>query len=129
MERLTKVMNCDNGSKLYDFSDEVVSNYKEHSERVKLAIKKLANYEDEEEKGLVMRLPCKVGDVVYVIADNKKIYPLMAQNDISIIHGELHILCESQRYVDLCCCSDLNKKLFLTLKEAEQALKKMESEG
>lgn len=53
MERLTKVMNCDDGSKLYDFSNDIVNEYKEHSERVKLAIKKLANYEDADEQGLL----------------------------------------------------------------------------
>ena len=33
---------------------------------VKNMIKKLATYEDLEEKGLLVRLPCKVGDIVYV---------------------------------------------------------------
>lgn len=31
------------------------------------AIEKLAAYEDAEEQGLLLRLPCKVGDIVYVI--------------------------------------------------------------
>lgn len=39
--------------------------------------KKLAEYEDTEEHGLLLRLPCKVGDTVYVIANcghvNKKL--------------------------------------------------------
>ena len=35
-----------------------------------LAIDKLAEYEDAEEKGLLIRLPCKIGDIVYHI-DNK----------------------------------------------------------
>lgn len=67
MERLTKVMNCDDGSKLYDFSNDIVNEYKEHSERVKLAIKKLANYEDADEQGLILRLPCKVSEHVWTI--------------------------------------------------------------
>lgn len=29
--------------------------------------KKLAAYEDDEEQGLLLRLPCKVGDTVYVV--------------------------------------------------------------
>lgn len=33
---------------------------------VKNMIKKLATYEDLEEQGLLVRLPCKVGDTVYV---------------------------------------------------------------
>ena len=31
------------------------------------AIEKLAAYEDSEEQGLLLRLPCKVGDTVYVV--------------------------------------------------------------
>lgn len=31
------------------------------------AIEKLADYEDAEEQGLLVRLPCKVGDDVYII--------------------------------------------------------------
>lgn len=31
------------------------------------AIERLADYEDAEEQGLLLRLPCKVGDTVYVI--------------------------------------------------------------
>ncbi len=33
------------------------------------SLKKLAEYEDLEEQGLLVRLPCKVGDVVYCISD------------------------------------------------------------
>lgn len=33
------------------------------------AADKLAVYEDAEEQGLLIRLPCKVGDVVYLIRD------------------------------------------------------------
>ena len=32
----------------------------------RLAIARLAAYEDAEEQGLLLRLPCKVGDIVYV---------------------------------------------------------------
>lgn len=33
----------------------------------RLAIAKLAAYESAEEQGLLLRLPCKVGDTVYLI--------------------------------------------------------------
>lgn len=36
----------------------------------RLAIQKLAEYEDAEEQGLIWRLPCKVGDTVYVVKNN-----------------------------------------------------------
>lgn len=35
-----------------------------------LAIKKLADYEDAEEQGLLLRLPCKVGSTVYHVVSN-----------------------------------------------------------
>lgn len=34
------------------------------------AVDKLAEYENAEEQGLLLRLPCRVGDMVYVIALN-----------------------------------------------------------
>lgn len=36
----------------------------------RLAIAKLAAYEQAEEQGLLLRLPCKVGDKVYQISEN-----------------------------------------------------------
>ena len=36
----------------------------------RLAIAKLAAYEQAEEQGLLLRLPCKVGDKVYEISEN-----------------------------------------------------------
>ena len=33
----------------------------------RMALDKLATYEDAEEQGLLLRLPCKVGDTVYVV--------------------------------------------------------------
>lgn len=35
-------------------------------DKVKFMVNKLAGYEDLEEQGLLVRLPCKVGDIVYV---------------------------------------------------------------
>ena len=37
------------------------------SHNSRMAIEKLATYEDAEEQGLLLRLPCKVGDPVYLI--------------------------------------------------------------
>ena len=64
MERLTQrendrliMVKQDNGEYIPVYLDE--DNFK--------AIKKLADYEDLEEQGLLVRLPCKVGDDVYII--------------------------------------------------------------
>ena len=63
MERLTQrennkliMVKQDNGEYIPAYWNE--DNFK--------VIKKLADYEDLEEHGLLVRLPCKVGDIVYV---------------------------------------------------------------
>ena len=88
-------------------------------------LEKLAEYEDLEEQGLLLRLPCKVGDIVYSIAYNGKIYPVKATRDARIVDGVLHIICESWRYSDLVSCDDIGKTVFLTQAEAEQKVKEL----
>ena len=87
---------------------------------------KLADYEDAEEQGLLLRLPCKVGDTVYSIANDGKIYPLKATREVRIVNGVFHIICESCRYSDLLSYDDIGKTVFLTQEEAEHKLKEGE---
>ena len=90
------------------------------------AIQKLAEYEDAEEQGLLLRLPCKVGDVLYAI-DGNNIQILEAQNDIVIVSGELCIFAENERFADyVVCYNDIGRTVFFTKAEAEQKLKEME---
>ena len=70
MDRLTKVMQCNDGNKLYDYSNEVVKNVKDFSSRLELMFEKLAMYEDLEEQGRLIRLPCNIGDKLYYIDEN-----------------------------------------------------------
>ena len=51
-----------NGTNGLSYSDNKGNIYGE-------AISKLADYEDAEEQGLLLRLPCKIGDRVYWIDD------------------------------------------------------------
>ena len=88
---------------------------------------KLREYEDLEEQGLLLRLPCKVGTTIYSIANNGKIYPVKATREVRIVNDMLHIICESCSYSDLVSYDDIGKTVFLTKEEAEQKLKKMES--
>lgn len=129
MERLTKVMHCDDGNNLYDYSNEVIRKFKDFSSRLELMFEKLAEYEDLDEQGLLLRLPCKVGDTVYSIANDGKIYPVKATREVRIVNGVLHIICESCRYSDLVSYDDVGKTVFLTQAEAEQRIKEMESES
>ena len=70
------------------------------------AITKLADYEDAEDNGLLLRLPCKVGDTVYsVVKDGLQIFELEFSLDFYVRR-----------------MSDFGKTVFLTKEEAEQAL-------
>ena len=44
-----------------------------------VVLNRLAEYEDAEEQGLLVRLPCKVGDRVYGIHGGKTILPMVAK--------------------------------------------------
>ena len=97
-------------------------------EEIDAVYRKLKEYEDLEEQGLLLRLPCKLGDTVYSIANDGKIYPVKATREVRIVNGVLHIICESCRYSDLVSYDDIGKTVFLTQAEAEQKLKEMESD-
>ena len=85
-------------------------------------IERLAEYEDLEEQGLLLRLPCKVGDTVYTIYSDE---------DTSFVEEPIvkdvstHRIWIENRYFDY---SDIGKTVFLTQAEAEQKLKEMESD-
>ncbi len=66
MERLTKVMICPDGTKIYDISNKLFGLNTSRETKMRMILEKLAGYEDAEEQGLLLRLPCKVGDTVYV---------------------------------------------------------------
>lgn len=78
---------------------------------------RLAEYEQAEEDGLLIKLPCRVGDVVYYFSnvgnvkhvEELKIYRL----------SSLVLLMEDEFF---------GKTVFLTKAEAEQALAKMKGE-
>ena len=72
---------------------------------------KLKEYEDLEEEGLLLKLPCKVGDTVYIIGCKYR-------------NGtyENWINTGTFNYSDL---EKMNKTVFLTRAAAEEALKKI----
>ena len=70
----------------------------------------MAKYEDAEEQGLLIRLPCKVGDTVYQIAPREnEIYPIVAPNLHTIV-----------RWME---DEVIGEIIFLTRETAEAALK------
>lgn len=90
-------------------------------------IKKLATYEDLEEQGLLVRLPCKVGDMVYVPTRN-----FISELRITMISVDMHgayfsWMLNSGIYPNLdgFSKSKLGKSVFLTREEAEKKLEEM----
>lgn len=95
--------------------------------RVTNALNKLADYEDAEEAGTLVRLPCKVGDTVWVSPNNGK----------SFHTGKLYGMNENGSYLvfvddkvrDFVDCPFMNKSIYdwffkiYTREEAEKALK------
>lgn len=65
MERLTEVT-IEDGVKLYDISSELCLSRTTQGEKIATILKKLSDYEDLEEQDRLVKLPCKMGDTVYV---------------------------------------------------------------
>ena len=98
-------------------------------------IEKLAQYEELEEQGLLLRLPCKVGDTVYYISEGF-IEPCTVEAiflaDYTDKDGncsymaEIHFDREDCPYVSTeIYFTDIGKTVFLTKAEAEKKLNEM----
>lgn len=96
---------------------------------------KLADYEDLEEHGLLVRLPCKVGDTVYRVNSGAK------QPIIPMTVSEIHFLCcKNERAVrfdaigkedmgESCYrLEDIGRIVFLTREEAAKKLEEMKND-
>lgn len=96
--------------------------------RVKSLKSKLKNYKDLEKQGLLLRLPCKVGDTIYEIhpltgkISQRKIKSIVVCNcpDLTIMYKSGYDYSNVQ--------DDFGKTVFLTQAEAEQKLKEMGSD-
>lgn len=116
-------------------------------------IDKLAEYETAEDEGRLVVLPCKVRDVVYVIAPNHRLCETKHDCDEYDYENYLPSWCEKYcpygykgigvikdtvshieiRNNGICYCTTncgylYEDKVFLTRKEAEKALKGMEED-
>lgn len=105
------------------------------------AMEKLAAYEDAEEHGLLLKLPCKVGDILWTNHRMQGWYfrskdaPYRVQvafigvNDSEEMGGGLFNVCyENHGHMMQFNFSDIGKTVFLTKAEAEEALRRMEGE-
>ena len=90
-------------------SDKEIPTLSNNAEYWLQAYFKLKDYEDLEEQGLLLKLPCKVGDTVYLIKSDGKVVPRTADMQF------LGVLWD-----------DYGKEWFLTQEEAEAKLKESE---
>ena len=99
---------------------------------------KLGKYEDSEEQGRLIKLPCKVRDTVYYISEGF-IEPCTVEtifiSDYTDKYGncsymaEIHFDREDCPYVSTeIYFTDFGKTVFLTQEEAEQKLKEMDGD-
>lgn len=86
-----------------------------------VAFRKLADYEDAEEQGLLLRLPCKVGDTIYIVFYNHTIGEREVVSFRMIAEGWA-VKTNDWSYL----FTDFGKTVFLTRAEAEAKLKEME---
>ena len=132
MERLTEkvfgfvqLKACGN-----DFCKETCAEHDEEKSckncHIQKAFEKLAQYEDLDEQGLLLRLPCPIGTTVYnttwwddvtekVKVDGKIFYRTARKHKVS------------KSTFSLLDVKDFGKTVFLTQEEAKQKLKEMES--
>jgi hypothetical protein len=86
------------------------------------AMKKIAAYEDAEERGLLIRLPCKVGDTVYEVV--KKRVDLTGYR----MEWGWETVIEAVKF-RMGMIDSVGKTVFLTREEAEAVLKRKKDDG
>lgn len=97
---------------------------------VKNMIKKLATYEDLEEQGLLVRLPCKVGDILFRINKGAR-NPIikMKVSRITIISKSYNIKAIEEDRGEVLFSNDvIGIKVFPTREEAEKKLEELKNE-
>ena len=131
-----------NDAEKFDSNDSVENYMKancmkcaEEHEQLAEWLEELKSYKDLEEQGLLVRLPCKVGDTVYRVNAGAK------QPIIPMTVSEIHFLCyKNERAVrfdaigkedmgESCYrLEDIGRIVFLTREEAEKKLEEMKND-
>lgn len=114
---------------LYSCYGEKPNSYYSNCEEGYCAMEKLADYEDAEEQGRYVKLPCKVGDVVYVkMASYCKTHYVEAEvrDFVHFISCGFCVVVTS-KYFDKenIPFSEFGKTIFLTKEKAEAKLKEL----
>ncbi len=126
MERLTKAMSCPDGTKIYDISNELFGLNTSRADKTRMILKKLAEYEDLEEQGLLLRLPYPLGTeyIYFVDIKDREVYKLDAEKiEVSMMPISKKVLYTVDCFEIL--FEDFGKIVFLTRDEAEAKLKEL----
>ena len=97
----------------------------------RIALERLAAYEDAEGQGLLLRLPCKVGDTIYGVSYENRKYIIrehIVNQFVYIAYRKprIEIYCEGENgFLSSSITGQLDDDLFLTRDEAEAKLEEM----
>lgn len=91
-------------------------------------LKKLSEYRNLEEQGLLLKLPCKVGDVVYEFVEKIGKKGHWEEDKYFVDEWEKNIIREREFNLYMLASGEFGKTIFLTEQEAQAALEKMEGE-
>ena len=124
MERLTR--RSANGTGVYVTPSGEPVKWEDNYHNV---LQKLAEYVDLEEQGKLIKLPCKVGDIVYKVNKaSKKVSQhrvIKFEIEKEDLYYTMQIWFENYNF---CFLNHFGETVFLTRSEAEQKLKEMESD-
>lgn len=93
-----------------------------------LALEKLADYEDKQEQGLMIELPCKVGTTIYIVnrywhsVEIGNICGFAECDDVCCFCYKVYV--DPDTYIPV-AIADFGVDWFLTEAEAEEALEKI----
>ena len=99
-----------------------------------LLIDKLGKYEDMEEQGQLLKLPCNIGDSIYLLkggnqiieADIYEIHIMMSKRIVFIVVTSVDTPNGCRANINEFCQDDIGESVFLTRSEAEAKLKELE---
>jgi hypothetical protein len=104
-------------SKLLKVGEKYVcSKCAEEHEQLAEWLEELKEYKDLEERELLLKLPCKIGDTVWAIE----------KEDIGLGWNPEYVYCIKQEKFNATMVGFFGKDIFLTKEEAENELKRLE---
>lgn len=118
---------AEEGSITSSFCDRVCDEFQDTCP-FKATGKKMKEYEDDEEQGLLLRLPCSIGDKLYTVEE------WLDTGELSVLDytfngvergGYRLMYADNEEDITVFGFDEIGKTVFLSKEEAEQALKQM----